>query len=162
MIHNLLRGIAEMFRTAPTATHPGTPSDPFAVLAIVSLERDRQALRRIASTARWKLTLTESCEEAIEVLGRNRRVPVILCDRDLPGLSWQQALDHLLTKAPGSCAVLTSPVNDEYLWSEVIRRGGYDVLTTPFEEEAVNRSIHRAWSYWKIGWTHAPSRNAGS
>ena len=43
---------------------------------------------------------------------------------------------------------MTSPVNDGYLWGEVIRRGGYDVLAKPLEEDQTVRFVNLAWSLW--------------
>jgi len=37
---------------------------------------------------------------------------------------------------------------DDYLWNEVVRRGGYDVLSKPLREEDLMRAIKLAWAYW--------------
>ena len=51
--------------------------------------------------------------------------------------------------APKSCVVLVSPVNDEYLWQEVIQYGGFDVITKPFQSDQIRRHIDHAWLFWK-------------
>jgi FixJ family two-component response regulator len=56
---------------------------------------------------------------------------------------------RILASAPQRPSViLTSRVVDDYLWQEVIRYGGYDVLSKPLREEDVVRSVRLAWSYW--------------
>jgi hypothetical protein len=40
--------------------------------------------------------------------------------------------------------VVTSRLADDALWSEVLNRGGYDVLPEPFEHEEVERVISSA------------------
>jgi FixJ family two-component response regulator len=44
--------------------------------------------------------------------------------------------------------ILVSKVADDYLWNEVVRRGGHDLLVTPLREEDVVRAIRLGWSYW--------------
>jgi len=46
------------------------------------------------------------------------------------------------------CAILISDVTDDYLWNEVVRWGGHDVLVAPLREENVRRAIRLAWLYW--------------
>jgi FixJ family two-component response regulator len=52
--------------------------------------------------------------------------------------------------------ILVSGVRDDYLWQEVIRRGGYDVLPKPLRADSVARIVKLALSYWKS----APKRVA--
>jgi FixJ family two-component response regulator len=40
-------------------------------------------------------------------------------------------------------------VNDDYLFEEVIRNGGHDVLTKPLQTPQVVAAVKLAWSYWK-------------
>ena len=75
---------------------------------------------------------------------RRHEFAVILCDRDLAASNWREALAKLVATAPGSHVILASRVNDDQLWQEVIRLGGYDVLTKPFQQERVMRSINYA------------------
>jgi len=63
------------------------------------------------------------------------------------------------------CVLLVSRVVDDYLWNEVVRRGGYDVLSKPLREEEVARAIKLAWAYWNSAarrQTHSAAAQAGS
>jgi DNA-binding NtrC family response regulator len=91
--------------------------------------------------------MTGACEEALEIVKKGGAA-VILYDRDLPGLDWRDALRKLAGAIPACPVILTSPVNDGYLWGEVIRRGGYDVLAKPLQEDQTVRFVNLAWSLW--------------
>jgi len=116
------------------------------VLAIAPDERDKSSLSAFSVRGQWDLVLASSCEEALESL-KKMRAAVILCDRDLPGLDWRDALERLSASRNDCPIVLTSSVNDEYLWDEVIHKGGYDVLSKPLQEDQTVRAVNLAWSY---------------
>ncbi len=123
-----------------------TDSHVVRVLALVPKDSDRQVLSEIAERSKWHLDFALSYESAVELI-RSHKFAVILCDRDLSSaFNWREAVQKLAGLAPGSCVMLTSPVNDDVLWQEVIDRGGYDVLTKPFHEERVVRSVRFACS----------------
>jgi len=113
------------------------------VLAVMPYDGERNTLYEIAKRSRWHLELVPTCEAAVRLLG-NRRFEVILCDRDLPGCEWREAMETMVANSRGACVILTSPVNDDYLWQEVLQRGGYDVLTRPLQEERVLHAVEMA------------------
>jgi len=45
--------------------------------------------------------------------------------------------------------ILLSKVADEYLWNEVFRIGGFDILARPLRIEEVRRAVGLALSYWR-------------
>jgi DNA-binding NtrC family response regulator len=118
------------------------------ILVITASQPDRQAFERIATKAEWQVRFADTCEQGLECLG-DSHFGVILCDRDVPGGDWREHFSVLHAAAPGSCMILVSRVNDDYLWEEVIRSGGYDVLSKPLQETQVVRAVSLAWSYWK-------------
>ena len=76
------------------------------------------------------------------------KTPIILWDRDLPATEWRGVI-QMMTSAPHPVdAILVSKVADDYLWNEVIRHGGYDLLTSPIGEQETLRAIRLVWSYW--------------
>src|SRR5690349_10435777 len=113
------------------------------VLAISTDDRDRRSLAAISAGSQWDLIMAGSCEQALEILKRDRAA-VILYDRDLTGRDWREALPLLAQAGP---VILTSRVNDQYLWEEVIRQGGYDVLAKPLQPDQTIRLVNLAWSY---------------
>ena len=73
---------------------------------------------------------------------------MVLCDRELPAAEWRDVIQRMVSSGHQAYAILVSKVADDYLWNEVIRRGGHDLLTTPLREEEVLRAIRLAWFYW--------------
>jgi DNA-binding NtrC family response regulator len=130
-----------------TAAHPAI-SERIRVLAITTDDRDRRFFATCAVRGQWDLAIAAGFEDALDA-GKKNRAAVILCDRDLPGLDWREALEKLATSKPAFAIILTSSVNDEYLWDEVIHLGGYDVLAKPLQEDQAVRAVNLAWSYSK-------------
>jgi DNA-binding NtrC family response regulator len=118
-----------------------------AIVALVAGQRDRELLERLAGEQHWAIHFRDNCGEAWDLL-RERGIPIAICDRDLPGTEWRDVL-HLLGSSPGHFVytILMSQVADDYLWNEVIRRGGYDLLAKPLREQAVLRAVRLGWSY---------------
>ena len=68
-------------------------------------------------------------------LARQVDAPVILYDRDLPGVEWQKGIPRLVSASNTPCLILLSDVSDPYLWDELVQHGGFDLLTRPFQRE---------------------------
>ena len=154
-IHSHFARVADFFRrknnssTWPSSSPAGHSSmGPIAVVGLVIGDEDRRLLTEICSRNRWHLLLTDTCEDARTALDK-LKAPVVLCDRDLPGRGWRGTLEDLASSPQRACIILVSGVVDTYLWKEVVRAGGYDVLSKPLREDDVVRSVRLAWSYWK-------------
>ena len=117
------------------------------IVGLLASEQDRQLLSRLAPQQGWAVHFADTCGEAWEVL-KQQKVPIVLCDRDFPGAEWRDVIQMMSSSPDLVYAILLSRVADDYLWNEVIRHGGYDVLSTPLREEEVLRAIRLGWSYW--------------
>ena len=117
------------------------------IVALVAGERDRELLSRLAVEHQWILHFADTCDEAWNALSESK-APVVLCDRELPAAEWRDVIQRMVSSAHRAYAILVSKVADDYLWNEVIRKGGHDLLTTPLREEEVLRAIRLAWFYW--------------
>jgi DNA-binding NtrC family response regulator len=129
------------------AAHPEN-AERIRVLAITSEDGDRRSLAACALRGQWELVISSGFEDALDAAEKSRSA-VILCDRDLPGLDWRAAVKRLAASRPALAIILVSSVNDEYLWDEVIHRGGYDVLAKPLQQDQTVRAVNLAWSYSK-------------
>lgn len=125
------------------------------MVALVVAQQDRDMLTSVADLELWDLHFIESCEEARSI-AKQLSAPVILLDRDWPGTEWRIAVESLASLQQHASVILVSGVRDDYLWQEVIRRGGYDVLPKPLRADSVARIVKLALSYWKS----APKRVA--
>ena len=121
--------------------------DQVRLLAITRGEEEKAGLRRITTDLRWKLSIAESADEALQLLG-DEPLPLVICDRDLPGEDWRATVARIASRRDVLCVVLASSVVDDYLWDEVIQQRGYDVVSKPFEADQLRRAVTFAWS-WK-------------
>ena len=126
---------------------PRGPDVP-RVLVITTSAWDQMFYRSIQARGEWDMVITPSVPEALSLL-ITQQFPIVLCDRDLPGWDWREVLARIAESSPRSCCLLTSRVSDEYLWREVVKHGGYDVVAKPLEEGVVVQTLQRAWYYWK-------------
>jgi FixJ family two-component response regulator len=116
------------------------------IIGLVVSEQDRDLLTGICREHQWDIHFTRTCRAATEAANR-LKAPIILCDRDLPGTEWRDAV-RALASSGGACVILLSKVLDDYLWNEVGHHGGHDVLSKPLQESDVVRAVKLAWSYW--------------
>ena len=113
------------------------------VLAITANDSDHIALQGIAARARWDLKFAPGPEGAAETL-KHLPAAVVLCDRDLPGLDWRDALRRVRETSPSSAIVVIAPHTDDHFWLEVIERGGFGVVTRPFHENRLIVTVRQA------------------
>jgi DNA-binding response OmpR family regulator len=139
--------IAASSSASPAEEH----SSEIRLLAITASAREQNTIRVIAVTHGWKLRVADSVKAALNILAVEPG-NLILYDRDLPGIEWQYMFRILLSEREPQCVILASPVTDDYLWQAVIERGGYDVITKPFQEEKVVHVVRSAWLYQKAVW----------
>jgi CheY-like chemotaxis protein len=149
------------FRRATNSEIQPRNSD-VAIVGLVIDEHDRRLLAGLGSRNQWSVSLAESFETAQE-LSTELGACAILLDRDVPGREWRDAVETLSQSRHRPCVLLVSSVVDDYLWNEVVRRGGYDVLSKPLREEDLARAIKLAWAYWNsAARRHGDARDGAS
>lgn len=116
------------------------------ILGVSISSEDRASLDWLADQHDWELRFVTSAREGFR-LAAQIHFDLILCDRYQPGHPWREVMEGLASRAPRSCVLLISPVNDDYLWNDVLQRGGYDILIRPLREKAVLRSVDAAVHY---------------
>lgn len=105
---------------------------------------------------RWAVQPEASISEALQALHGNR-VPVVLCDRDQMPEIWKELLDQFAGWPAAPSLIVTSRLADDYLWSEALNLGAYDVLARPFNRAEVARSVALAQSHWLGKCASAPA-----
>lgn len=126
-------------------------SEPVRLVAITNKADDSAVLQQIASDYRWRISIVGSSEAAVAQLSE-QPTPLVICDRDLAGEDWREVLARIAGLPQAVCVLLASRVVDDYLWRQVIRNHGYDVVSKPFQPEELRRAVTFAWS-WR-GWAH--------
>ncbi len=121
---------------------------PRATLVALTLDpRDRQLLADLGGENGWKIHVTGDLDEAGSMVHR-LRAPVALCDREAPDGNWRSAVRALASPGHEPCVIVCAKRVDDYLWEEVIRNRGYDILAKPLREYEVTRIVGLALSFW--------------
>lgn len=128
-----------------------SPREPVKLVAITEGPDDAETLRQIAANSGWSISIVDSSSAAIASLN-DQPTPLVICDRDLSGESWRDVLAKIAALPQAVCVLLASSVVDDYLWRQVIRHHGYDVVAKPFQPEGLRRAVTFAWS-WR-GWAY--------
>ena len=116
---------------------------PKAIVAVGITAEDLRFLESILARPDWDIISVVNAETAAAVLHVNR-ARIVLLDRDGAGAAWRTVLERLAESSRGASILLVSRVSDDYLWNEVIRAGGYDVVTKPFRKQELRTAIHFA------------------
>jgi FixJ family two-component response regulator len=127
----------------PFLRKPREPLAQIRVLCLLADPRDRTVVDDVCQKNAWNVHFAAQVDE-----DRLLRPNIILLDRDLTESGWRESMIALAESSPGACIMLASQVMDGYLWNEVVRHGGYDVLAKPLREPDVSRALRLAWSYW--------------
>lgn len=122
---------------------PDRPDAAVSVLAVGEFENDRTLLREIFQAAGWRLFEARDRRRAMQFLERNP-VHVVLAESELPNWNWKKIFYDLRRLAQPPQLVVASRTADDYLWSEVLNIGGYDVLPQPLERDETERVIAAA------------------
>jgi len=122
------------------------PEARLKILALSIFLQDRLLLERLGRQCNWELRFTNSPPEAFNWVSQSQ-FEIILCDRNQPGFPWREVVDRLAKSSPRSCILLISPMNDDYLWSDVLQWGGYDILRRPLHAEDVLQLVGAVTRY---------------
>jgi DNA-binding NtrC family response regulator len=117
------------------------------IVGLIRSDKDRELLAGVCDRSGWQVVFADNCCDAKTAVDRVK-APVVLCDRDLAETKWRDAIESLASPPNLACVILLSEAVDTYLWSEVVRGGGYDVLPKPLREDDVIRAVRLARSYW--------------
>jgi CheY-like chemotaxis protein len=112
------------------------------ILAVSICLDDIFLLEYLGDQHGWELKFTASPQEAFRLASSD--FDLILCNRNQPGYPWREVMDRLAATSPRSCILLVSPINDDYLWWDVLHHRGFDVLIRPLREEIVLRAVDTA------------------
>lgn len=124
--------------------------DPDVSLLVITRDPEFCAkIREIASV--WKWTIREAPEatpSAVAGFSKPASILIIIYDSDSVAGDWKAALTRIRLWEGEPCVLLASQVSDQYLWDEVVRCGGYDVIAKSIGSEQQMRILRFAW-FWK-------------
>ena len=107
------------------------------ILAVGLEHADRRVLARAVASAGCRLSMAANIS-SVRLLLAGRIAPVIICERELLDGTWKDLLDF------GRNVIVVSRIADESIWTDVLNRGGYDVLASPLEERDILHALGSA------------------
>jgi DNA-binding NtrC family response regulator len=129
-----------------------------SVLIITSRLKDEAELKELLQDTSWELEAVPQMEDAAAAL-KAAAVPLLLFDGDTAGRHWREKMEAFAKLKRNACVILLTNVSDQYLWEEVVRHGGFDLLTRPFRKEQVLSTLLFAYAHCRTPW---PKTIAGS
>lgn len=108
---------------------------PIPVLVVSPCPEDHDDLHKMLCPAEWQVLHAASWPEAERVL-RTVQCPLVITESDLNEWCWRKVLASLdrMRHIPKPNLIVVSEKADDYLWSEVLNLGGYDVLAKPLDK----------------------------
>lgn len=119
-----------------------------ALLAILADAPDQEKVKEFTGCNHWGLNLVSAVESAAASVGAEMP-PVVLLDRDVAGQDWRESVRMLSSSRPAPAVILASHVVDQYLFTELVHHGGYDVISKPLQVDELRRALGLAFSFWK-------------
>jgi DNA-binding response OmpR family regulator len=114
------------------------------ILAILPTIEDRISLKNILRGSNWKIRFVRPRQLS--------SFDVVLTDTRLPdGRTWKDVLLQIEGTPNHPPLIVVDRLADETLWAEVLNRGGYDVLSKPFDEKEVLHAVTMACGFRRKG-----------
>ena len=110
------------------------------ILSVSGSQSDHTALCRIVENTQWRVTTAATCSEAWQKLPCTSAL-AIFSESFLPDGSWKDLLELTSTLDKPPVLIVTSRLADDFLWSEVLNLGVYDVLLKPLVKDEVLRML---------------------
>lgn len=121
------------------------------ILAIVRSSEDKAAVANFAKSNGGDAIIVETLEDAAAISVKPY-VAVIILDRDLVEEDWRSAVRSLKHHRPAPSVILASPVLDDYLFEEIVKQGGFDIMAKPIQPDELRRVAGLALAFWKSRW----------
>ena len=120
-----------------------TRPSPVSALLVGDFTNERPLVHEVFQRCGWKLYEAPDRRKALNCLDRHR-VQVVIAESELPNWNWKRVLYDLRSLSKTPQLVVASRTADDYLWSEVLNMGAYDVLPRPLEKDELERVIAAA------------------
>ena len=103
-----------------------SPSNSVSALLVGEFDAYGALLREVFLQNDWSLEHARDRLQALELL--RRPVQVVVAEASIPSWNWRDVLWELRNLSHTAQLVVTSRHADEYLWSEVLNEGAFDLL----------------------------------
>jgi two-component system response regulator HydG len=102
-----------------------------------------QSLKKIYERENFRVSITDSGEEALEIV-RSERVDLVLSDIMMPKMSGIELLRAVKAISPSIEVVMMTAFGTVENAVDCMRKGAYDFISKPLKRAMVVRSAHRA------------------
>ena len=114
---------------------------------------DRATVRTFASKGGYHVTVLSSLDEAKES-STGLNAALVILDRDLPDRDstkqdWRPTVRSFAQHDPVPAIILVSAVIDDYLFDELVKQGGFDIMPKPLHPDELRRICGLALTFWK-------------
>jgi hypothetical protein len=117
------------------------------VLLASSRSDDLERIPALLPRRQWMLIKVTSWSHVLHVVSAVI-LPIVLCDREIPGLEWPQGLAQLNCAFRRPALILLSDLTADSLWPDVIRYGGFDMLFRPLCQDRLITALDMARIQW--------------
>ena len=116
---------------------------PVTALAIGAFEQDRPLLQDVFRDFGWRLHEAHDRRQALKIL-ECHPVHVVLTENEGSNWNWKKVLQDVRRLSSPPQLIVASRTADDYLWSEVLNIGGFDVLPQPLDRDELERVVAAA------------------
>jgi DNA-binding NtrC family response regulator len=114
-----------------------------SILVVDDEKGQREILEMILSNAGYDVTTAASGEAALK-FARDRRFDLALTDLKMTGMDGIELLQHLLAQDSSIIVILLTAHGSIDSAKEALKRGAYDYLQKPFDQDKLLETINRA------------------
>ncbi len=115
-----------------------------AVLVVMSSRERQSPLLSELELMQVAVRVSENFREARGSLESDPNIDVVITDLTLADANWSDLLRFLVNRSLRASVVVNTCRANEACWSEVLWRGGYDLLVEPYERSEVRRVVEGA------------------
>lgn len=113
-------------------------------LVVISLPERLKSLLAELKRLNLDILTVPTCRQARQLLRTRPPVDVVITDVTLADGNWSDVLRDVVELGGDTHVVVHASSPDAILWSEVLWRGVYDMLTEPYEEHEVRNVVEGA------------------
>ena len=118
-------------------------TQPNRVLIVDDEAKIRRVLVRLLGDEGYEATEADSGEKGL-ALAADSPPDVVIMDQNLPGISGQEATEQLVERVPGVKVIMVTAFGAIDRAVDAMRRGAYDYLTKPFDNDELLLRVGRA------------------
>ncbi len=125
-------------------------SDAKRVLVVDDESGLRLMVRAVMEDEGWSVSDAGSAEDALELLAGGLSVDVVLLDMRMPGMDGLEALGAVSRAASGAPVVMLTAYGTVGSAVEAMKRGAFDYLTKPADNEEMKAVLAKALEYRRL------------